>query len=230
VPFGFGRREPPPSPLLASFRETFEPDASPARQATWTGGDTKGLVGLEAAPFTEFMSGPVPQSVANGLLRFLTPDSHPSLTGWNGPTGWRSAWPSLPAAAAFATDWFGRVYMLATDTTKGGQPRVARLDPSSGQREVFDATFDEFLGDALPRVWERMLSTDLRDQWLASGGRMPAFAECVSPKVSLQLGGRDDASNWELAPIEVYVSIEGQIYEQIKRLPPGTKISGVATT
>jgi hypothetical protein len=45
--------------------------------------------------------------------------------------------------------------------------------------------------------------------------------------VPLVLGGQDDVSNLESLFLVVWVSMSGQIYEQAKNLPPGTRITGM---
>lgn len=50
--------------------------------------------------------------------------------------------------------------------------------------------------------------------------------QCFSFKKPLVLGGACEVSNIEVAPISVYVSLMGQIHQQLKDLPPGTRVAG----
>lgn len=231
MPFGWGRKEAGALDvgLLDAFDAALSPDPGAAGPAVgWTARDTKALTGREIPLFTVFMAERARTSVGAGLLRFLLPASSPSIEGWNGQGGWHSDWPSFPGGAAFASDWLGRVYLFADGKPKGDEPRVARFDPATAEREVFDATFGEFVGDAMPRLWRDLLSVDILDAWRGAGGAMPAVDACVCHKIPLVLGGSDDVSNLEISPLVVWVSLSGQIHEQVKDLPPGTPISGVS--
>lgn len=64
-------------------------------------------------------------------------------------------------------------------------------------------------------------------EWQASGGEMPLPDQCVVPRVSPFLGGSDAIGDCEVISLMVAVSLAGQIWEQVKDLPPGTKITGV---
>ena len=51
--------------------------------------------------------------------------------------------------------------------------------------------------------------------------------QCYSCKVPLTLGGQIEADNFEPTDLEVHYSILGQLHQQTKRLPAGTKIKNV---
>lgn len=51
---------------------------------------------------------------------------------------------------------------------------------------------------------------------------------CIAYKLPLFLNGKADSSNYEVSDLEVYWHIQYQIYNQIKDLPEGTRISNVA--
>jgi len=57
---------------------------------------------------------------------------------------------------------------------------------------------------------------------------LPAFSECVAPRTPLVLGGSEEIPDLEITPLVVAVSFGGQIWEQVKNLPAGTRISGVS--
>jgi len=51
--------------------------------------------------------------------------------------------------------------------------------------------------------------------------------QCYSPDHPLILGGDLDDDNLKPCDIRVHASMQGQIHEQVKNLPPGTKISNI---
>jgi hypothetical protein len=136
VPFGWGEKgksaQPPETRLLDAFSASLKPDPGAAGPvADWTDRDTKGLLGRDHALFTAFMRDHVHSSYENGVLRFLTPGTQPSLVTWNGKDGWHSDWPSFAAATAFATNWMGHVFLLGTKPRADGAPREARCPAST---------------------------------------------------------------------------------------------------
>jgi len=54
-----------------------------------------------------------------------------------------------------------------------------------------------------------------------------AAGECYSCQTPLSLGGRLEAANFERIDLQVHYSILGQLHQQTKHLPPGTKIDSV---
>ena len=88
--------------------------------------------------------------------------------------------------------------------------------------------------DPLPHEWRRVgwpvVLKSTRPTGSTSGGRgatrFPGFDQVVAPKQPLILGGSDEIAEMELSPLVVAVSFGGQIWEQVKDLPPGTRIGG----
>lgn len=216
--------------LLDAFERALPPDVVGTGPASgWTDKDTRSLLGGDLPLFTAFMAERARSPVGNGLLRFLMPHTQPSLIDWNGREGWRSDWPSAGPAIAFASDWTGRLYLLAKGKQiRDGEPPVALLDPAAAEVEILDYTFGEFLGDAIAADWRNLLEADRLDQWRAAGGMTPSPDQCVSPKVPLFLGGSAEIADLELMSLVVTVSLTGQLWDQVKDLPPGTPISGVS--
>jgi hypothetical protein len=168
-------------------------------------------------------------SVGNGILRLLMPHTRPSLIDWNGRHGWRSDWPSAEPGIAFASDWTGRLYLLATNKKiRNGEPPVVLLNPAAAEVAVLDYTFAEFLGEAIAADWRKLLEVDRLDEWRVAGGRTPSPDECIAPNVPLFLGGSTKIADLEVSSLVVAVSMAGQMWEQVKHLPPGTPISGVS--
>lgn len=77
-------------------------------------------------------------------------------------------------------------------------------------------------------------SNEGQDQYLLGGLAFAAHAsglvladyEVYSFKVPPVLGGQFDVDNIEVTDFVVGVNLAGQLHEQVKDLPPGTKISG----
>jgi hypothetical protein len=73
------------------------------------------------------------------------------------------------------------------------------------------------------------------DRWLmpeivdgqAILGMTPGPNECLSFKHPPVLGGQLDPDNFEPCHVVVHFSIAGQIHQQVKNLPPGTKIGRI---
>ena len=73
------------------------------------------------------------------------------------------------------------------------------------------------------RAWFSMeLLTELE-----RAGMSLAPGQCFSFKKPLVLGGESEVSNIDVAPISVYVSLMGQLHQQLRHLPPGTPVAGV---
>ena len=62
---------------------------------------------------------------------------------------------------------------------------------------------------------------------LRERGLLLTQGECYSPIHPPALGGSYAPENFEKTSWRVHVSIMGQIHEQTKDLPPGTRITGV---
>ncbi len=78
-------------------------------------------------------------------------------------------------------------------------------------------------------------SGDNADRWLmpeivdgqSALGMSPGANECLSFKHPPVLGGQIDPDNFEACSILVHFSIAGQLHQQVKDLPPGTKIGEI---
>lgn len=233
MPFGWGNRDkaaPPDTGLLDAFDRALPPDAASTGPASgWTDKDTRSLLGRDLPLFTVFMAERARSSVGNGVLRFLLPNTEPSLIGWNDRQGWRSDWPSVEAGTAFASDWRGGIYLLGKNKKiRDGEPPVVFLDPAAAEVVVLDCTFGEFLGEVMAADWPNLLEADRLDAWRAAGGETPSPDQCVSPKIPLFLGGSTEIADLEVGSLVIAVSLAGQMWERVRNLPPGTPISGVS--
>lgn len=56
---------------------------------------------------------------------------------------------------------------------------------------------------------------------------MLSEGQCYSPRQPLILGGQFEPGNFEVTSWRVHLGIVGQIYEQLRDVPPGTPINSV---
>ena len=124
-----------------------------------------------------------------------------------------------------ATVWlmnrFAELVLVLDDGT------VAYLDTSTGALRTIARDREEFI--------VKIDQSNHADEWLM----VPLVDQCVAVGMTLgvnqcygfitapTLGGQYEISNVEPSDIAVYLSVMGQIHEQIKDLPEGTTISHV---
>ncbi len=89
-------------------------------------------------------------------------------------------------------------------------PTMAELDLKASDPDLFDRWF-------MPEV---VLGQE-------SLGIKPGRNQCFHLAVPPVFGGQLDPDNIELADIAVHFSIHGQLYQQVKDLPPGTRIDQI---
>jgi hypothetical protein len=102
--------------------------------------------------------------------------------------------------------------------------------------------FVDVVGGSISRVAEdgATFQSHLRDQQFVTDHLFPgrivelrqagcalAAAEVYSHKRPLVLGGADELDNIEPADVSVHVSLHGQIHNQVRHLPAGTKLSEI---
>jgi hypothetical protein len=105
--------------------------------------------------------------------------------------------------------------------------------------------FLDAIGGNLSRRWstEQELSASLnsgegQDEYLMlglaaqaeEGGLHPSSTEVYGFRVPPVLGGAVDVGNVEVADFVVAINLMGQIHAQIRDLPPGTPVNGIALT
>lgn len=115
-------------------------------------------------------------------------------------------------ADMFLRDGKGKIHLLVV--TSGSLTKIAESEAEF--RNFVAATENQ-------RAW---FSLDLLTE-LEQAGMSLAPGVCFSFKKPLVLGGARAVSNIEVAPILVYVSMMGQIHQQLVDLPPGTPIAGI---
>jgi hypothetical protein len=112
----------------------------------------------------------------------------------------------------FAQGQSGAVYFL--DVACGTIEGVAQDGPS----------FKSLLNDS-GFVTERMYPSRIVE--FRKAGLTLGPGEVYSHKQPLALGGEDVLENYETTNVAVHLSINGQIHQQIKDLPPGTAIENI---
>ncbi len=113
---------------------------------------------------------------------------------------------------AFLSDSEGKIYWLDV----GG----AELTNIAENKEQFDALRQQ--PEYADKWFVPLLVGDL-----LSSGKMLATNQCFSYKIPLTLGGLFEPENFEPCHISVHFSTLGQIQQQVKHLPIGTKIDSV---
>ncbi|WP_417377715.1 T6SS immunity protein Tdi1 domain-containing protein [Gimesia sp.] len=85
-------------------------------------------------------------------------------------------------------------------------------------------TFEDLLSDA-EFVADHFFPARVLE--LRDAGIQLEANQVYSHQQPLVLGGNDELENYETSDVSVYISIQGQIHEQVKDLPEGTVISDV---
>jgi hypothetical protein len=124
----------------------------------------------------------------------------------------------------FGYDWLGRQYGII----QGVEHVIVMFDPATVEYYELAADLKDF--------HNKDLVAD-RDETVSEASFIPALKKmniteiaidkCVGYKVPLFLGGTYDYTNYEITDIEVYWEMQCQMFQQIKDLPPGTKISSI---
>lgn len=105
--------------------------------------------------------------------------------------------------------------------------QVFLLDTGSGEMLRVESDWQAFKQrmahpDAEVAVWLKFdLLCDLHD-----AGKILEPGQCYSPTIPPCIGGKYDVSNFEPTPWRAHLQTSGQIFAQVKDLPPGTPITG----
>lgn len=147
------------------------------------------------------------------LLRHFSADDYVrALEDW----AWTGAGSLTPVAASVFGDVFlsGPAGILMLDTLEGRLvPAFSDVDEMRSVLATPDGQ-DQFLTAGLALAAE--------DRGLVPGGGQ-VYAYAIPPV----LGGKIAVDNIEVMDFVVWLSIAGQLHEQVRNLAPGTRISGV---
>ena len=112
---------------------------------------------------------------------------------------------------------------MTIDCFDGG---IAFLDTYEGTCALVAASYED---------WKAMLeSQDRMEDWfrvsligeLLEAGQTRAAAQCFSPFVPQIVGGSWESSNFHACNLVVHLTMLSQVHQQVKDLPPGTRIAG----
>lgn len=126
-----------------------------------------------------------------------------------------------PGIRPYAQDWLGRLHAL--DLRRNAMPIL--LDPGSGDVYDFDGTISELLDQWMVDDPDTLLAADLFRTWRELHPERTPVGSCVGFQTPLFLGGARTVDNLEVIDEMVYWSLHGQLWAQVKDLPPGTPIN-----
>jgi hypothetical protein len=98
------------------------------------------------------------------------------------------------------------------------------FEPGTGEVLNIPSNIESFHDKELIEFAEAALAVGFYQEWLASGGVVPAYIQCIGYKRALFLGGTDDVSNLEVSDLDVYWHIFGQLITKCNGLPVGTRV------
>lgn len=159
-------------------------------------------------------------SFRSGLYRII----HPSdLSDWQERI--HLAYPEFEGRVfCFGFDWLGSVFALDIKRTEGGQAAVMMFEPGTGEALEIPSNLESFHEAGLIEFGEAALAISFQEKWLASGGAVPHYDQCVGYRMPVFLRGADEVENLELSDIDVYWHLTGQLILQTKGLPQGTAV------
>ncbi|MEZ0243986.1 MAG: T6SS immunity protein Tdi1 domain-containing protein [Sphingomonas sp.] len=137
-----------------------------------------------------------------------------ALDGWH--------WIGLAGLTAIAVSAFGEVFFQDANGS------ILQLDTIEGKKRIVAGSLAEFTAN--------LLEADRRDDLLLAGliigarnaGMLLSPGECYDFRVAPVLGGAMDVEHIEKLAFVVKLHIAGQLHEQVKDLPPGTRIDSVS--
>jgi hypothetical protein len=146
-------------------------------------------------------------------LLIEAPDLDPGILAH----GW--AWLVTGQFRAIAASKFGDWFLERPDGA------IQMLDAVEGTLEQVASSYSEFR--------DRINTREKQEEWLLSElvftlhekNMVPSRGECYSFKLPLVLGGKAESANVEVCDFRLWVSLCGQIHEQTRALPEGTRIS-----
>jgi Domain of unknown function (DUF1851) len=124
----------------------------------------------------------------------------------------------------FGFDWLGRVFALDIKRTENGQAGVVMFEPGTGEALEIPSNLQSFHEAELIEFGEAALAISFHAKWLAAGGAMPRYDQCIGYRMPLFFGGADEVENLEASDIDVYWHLTGQLILQTKGLPKGTTV------
>ena len=121
----------------------------------------------------------------------------------------------------FASDWSGRQYCVARKGNEG----IYVFDPADLQDYFLDENLINFHEITLADDPDNLDYNDFKEALEILKLRGLNSNQCIGYKIPLFLNGKADTSNYEIIDMEVYWETQYQIFNQIKDLPEGTRIT-----
>lgn len=125
----------------------------------------------------------------------------------------------------FGYDWLGRQF--AVDRGVPDEGAVVMFEPGTGEMLEIPVPMTAFHDEELVDFADAALAADFFHRWKELHSEEISGSACVGYRTPLYLGGVDDVANLELTDLEVYWTLMGQIRNQVRGLPPGTRVTGV---
>ena len=162
-------------------------------------------------------------SFRNGLYRVV--ETH-SLNEWLDRVS--LAFPEYRTRiTCFGYDWLGRVFALDSTRSEQGQPGVILLEPGTGESLIIPANLETFHSKELQIHGEAALAISFYNKWIQSGIDFRCH-RCHSGRVVFYIQYIDRiGALLPLDDIEVYWHVSAQLIQQVRGLPPGTRIGKV---
>lgn len=152
------------------------------------------------------------------------PQAH-NLLEWNRPDLWKRPYGMDDKTFVFAEDIFGTQFCF---DVRGNRKVVKLLIPDGGKFSLCANTFEEFLETEVLSGDSNVQARKFASRFFATN-EQPFRPFChIACKIPSSLGGDDtDLNNRELVRASTNMKLLGQITEQIKNLPSGTRIRDV---
>ena len=138
------------------------------------------------------------------------------LETWNSETLWRCFFGALTKGCLFfAQDAVGMQFCF-----RGGE--ICTFDPECGVITPLCPTIQEW-ANALLRDYPRLTAYPLAQHWQAINGPLP-IGNRLYPKIPFHLGREYEVENLYAGDPVERMNFYGSLVEQIKDLPPGSKV------
>src|SRR5262245_13774101 len=99
----------------------------------WGRNDTIELFGADFAVFTEVLAKMAAPSHGNGVFKFLSAISTPTLFEWNSAEGWQGDWPQWRnRLLVFGYDWNGSLFGFDPTRRQTNEMLISILEPDTG--------------------------------------------------------------------------------------------------
>lgn len=102
------------------------------------------------------------------------------------------------------------------------------LEPGTGQALEIPVDIVSFHETELRSYPDAVVAFPFFKSWLGSGGKSPAYDQCVGYKIPLYLGGNDEVTNLEISDFDVYWTLSAQLLTNARDLPAGTKVGRIS--